>query len=1160
MYVPFDQILNRSSVFQEILSSLKAEKGLCSVTGLIDSQKVHFSACLLHRMNLKGLYVTYNEFEAKKAYEDFSFFFKDRVLHLPYREVMLYDIEAGSRDTAYTRLDVLSKVLAGEYDVLVLSVDSFVRKLCPAEIFKSRILELKAFDTADLDRLTETLVTMGYKRVDTVYKKGEFAVRGGILDIFSVNYENALRIEFFDDEIDSIRFFDPETQRSVEAVEKIKIIPAEEIQMDRERLPEIFENIRRALSQVKSDFVNMEKLREKTERDIEKLANQLYVPGLDRYAEFINDSPVSIFDYISEPVLLFADDYKKCAERMEIIQKEHSETVTALMEDGYLLPQCQNGLFSMEHFNEFLFSFPKSVYYAPFTPAKEIRYTALYGINAKGVDLYERRIDFLIKDLREMLKDRYSVIIAAGSERRILSLSKILSDEGIGTVLQEQDIREIVPGRVYLCDGILNRGFEYVDEKWVVIALKDRISQRARSKKTKKRMDLFTDLKPGDYVVHDIHGVGRYVGVEQLVIENVKKDYLKIEYKGGDVLYLPVNQMDLIQKYIGQEGSAPKVHSLGGKEWIRTKSRVKESLREIAQELVKLYAKRQTMIGHAFSKDTVWQAQFEEAFPHIETEDQIKCVQEIKKDMENSQVMDRLLCGDVGYGKTEVALRAMFKAVMDGKQVAYLVPTTVLARQHFENFTARFEGFPIKVEMLSRFRTKAQQAKIIKDLEKGLVDVVVGTHRLLSQDVKFKDLGLLVIDEEQRFGVEHKEKVKKDFAGVDVLTLTATPIPRTLHMSLTGIRDISVIEDPPEERHPVRTYVLEYDEQVIKDAVYREIARGGQVFYLYNRVKGIEGKQKKLLDMLPGVKVGVAHGQMSERKLEDQMNAFLKGEFDVLLCTTIIESGLDMPNVNTLIVENADKMGLAQLYQLRGRVGRSNRIAYAYITYKKDMTLSPIAEKRLEAIREFTDFGSGFKIAMRDMELRGVGNLLGYEQHGHIDVVGYDTYVRLLDEAIREVKGEKKEETVNETAVDINVNAYIDKEYIENESTRIELYKRIVALGSKEEAEDIVDELIDRFGDVPEETHNLIRIALLRKMANDIKIKSIERKSRQMVITFGDMNPDVFRRMGKLTVPFKGRFLFDAGVKPSLVLKMQDKNEKVILDELENLIRLLHDD
>ena len=422
-------------------------------------------------------------------------------------------------------------------------------------------------------------------------------------------------------------------------------------------------------------------------------------------------------------------------------------------------------------------------------------------------------------------------------------------------------------------------------------------------------------------MVHDIHGVGRYVGVEQLVIENVKKDYLKIEYKGGDVLYLPVNQMDLIQKYIGQEGSAPKVHSLGGKEWIRTKSRVKESLREIAQELVKLYAKRQTMIGHAFSKDTVWQAQFEEAFPHIETEDQIKCVQEIKKDMENSQVMDRLLCGDVGYGKTEVALRAMFKAVMDGKQVAYLVPTTVLARQHFENFTARFEGFPIKVEMLSRFRTKAQQAKIIKDLEKGLVDVVVGTHRLLSQDVKFKDLGLLVIDEEQRFGVEHKEKVKKDFAGVDVLTLTATPIPRTLHMSLTGIRDISVIEDPPEERHPVRTYVLEYDEQVIKDAVYREIARGGQVFYLYNRVKGIEGKQKKLLDMLPGVKVGVAHGQMSERKLEDQMNAFLKGEFDVLLCTTIIESGLDMPNVNTLIVENADKMGLAQLYQLRGRVG-----------------------------------------------------------------------------------------------------------------------------------------------------------------------------------------------------------------------------------------------
>ncbi len=1142
----------------DITSIINDKSARVSVTGPSDTQKIHFASCLVNNTGKKGLYVTYNEYEAKKAYEDFRFFFGDSVLFFPYREIMLYEIEAGSRETAYRRLGVLSKLLNREYKVLVLSVDSYVRKLMPADLFKEQIVSIETGKTIYKDELCEKLVYMGYKRSDTVDKKGEFTSRGGIIDIYPVNFENALRIEFFDDEIDSLRFFDPETQRSVETVQQVNIIPAEEILIKKDDIGDIIKDINMTLTNVKSEGINFSKLKEVIYRDTDKIQNGLYIPGIDRYFGFINKKPVDISNYTSDECLLFVDEYKKCIERMDIIHREYSETIIAMIEDGLVFPQCQTSLFNKESFDDFLSFYNKSMYYSLFSHPVEIRFTALFNINSKNMDLFERRMDYFINDLRDMIRNGYIIIIAAGSLQRLKSLSKVLSEEGIGTVTEPVANNELQHSRVYLLEGTFSRGFEYVEDKLVFISLRDRTVQKKKIQKSKKTMDLFVDLKPEDYVVHDIHGVGKYVGIEQLLIDNVKKDYLKIIYKGEDTLYLPVNQLDMIQKYVGPDGNTPKVNSLGGKEWAKTKSRVKESLREIAKELVDLYAKRQAIKGFAFSKDMVWQNQFEEAFPYTETDDQIKCISEIKSDMEKELVMDRLLCGDVGYGKTEVALRAVFKAVMDGKQVAYLVPTTILAQQQYDNFKARFEGFPVNVEMLSRFRSKSQQTQIVKLLEKGIIDVIVGTHRLFSQDIKFKDLGLLVIDEEQRFGVEHKEKVKQDFVGVDVLTLTATPIPRTLHMSLTGIRDISIIEDPPEERHPVRTYVLEYDAQVIKDAVYREIARGGQIFYLFNRVRGIEGKLKELSELLPGVRIGIAHGQMPERKLEDRMAEFLNGEYDILLCTTIIESGLDMPNVNTLIVENADKMGLAQLYQIRGRVGRSNRIAYAYITYKKDLSLSQIAEKRLEAIREFTDFGSGFKIAMRDMEIRGAGNLLGYEQHGHIDIVGYDTYCKLLDEAIREVRGEDPPITQTPAIIDININAYIDSLYIENESIRIELYKKIAAVGSREDAEDVIDEMIDRFGDVPVETNNLIRIALLRKMASDIGMKSVERKSRHIVLSFSSINKKVFENMSKLAGPFRGRFRFDAGVKPGITLKIEDKDEHTILDDVEKLVGLLN--
>jgi len=659
----------------------------------------------------------------------------------------------------------------------------------------------------------------------------------------------------------------------------------------------------------------------------------------------------------------------------------------------------------------------------------------------------------------------------------------------------------------------------------------------------------------GDYVVHQTHGIGQYVGLEMLTVEGVKKDYLKIRYQDGAFLYIPTNQMDLVQKYIGTEGKQPKINKLGGSDWLRTRTRVKESLRKLAEELIKLYAQRAALKGFQYSKDTVWQKQFEEQFPYEETEDQLRCIEEIKRDMESGKVMDRLLCGDVGFGKTEVALRAVFKAVMDGRQVAWLVPTTVLAQQHYSNFLERMKDFPVTVEMLSRFRSRAEQRRILRDVKSGNVDVLVGTHRLLQKDIQFRDLGLLVIDEEQRFGVSHKERLKNLSPEIDVLTLTATPIPRTLHMSLTGIRDISVIEDPPEERYPVQTYVMEYNRDVIRDAITRELARQGQVFYLYNRVRTIEAKAAEVQAMVPDARVGVAHGQMDEAQLEDIMISFLKGELDILVCTTIIESGLDMPNVNTIIVEDADRMGLAQLYQLRGRVGRSNRLAYAYITYRKDRVISEVAEKRLQAIKEFTELGSGFRIAMRDMEIRGAGNLLGPEQHGHMEAVGYEMYCRLLEEAVRELRGEPARKEDMEVTIDINIDAYIDDSYIGNESRKIEMYRKIAAINDNNDVIDIEDELIDRYGDIPGPVRNLIKVAYIKALARSLGISAVTEKKDSVIFTFADSKKIDFRAIAKTAEKYRRQLLFSAGASPHLVYKKPQVSGEKLADNIKILLQ-----
>ena len=713
--------------------------------------------------------------------------------------------------------------------------------------------------------------------------------------------------------------------------------------------------------------------------------------------------------------------------------------------------------------------------------------------------------------------------------------------------------------------GHLQTGFVYKDEKLVIVSESDIATTRARHAKRKlhekgKRISSFTDLKIGDYVVHQAHGIGVYNGIEQLMVENVRKDYLKISYKDGGTLYIPTTSMDLIQKYIGSEGREPRVNKLGGVEWAKAKTKVKESLKVLADSLIRIQAERRNMKGHAFSMDTVWQGQFEEAFPYEETPDQLRCIEEIKRDMEADTIMDRLLCGDVGYGKTEVALRAVFKAVMDGKQAAFLVPTTVLASQHFENFRKRFSGFPVRVEMLSRFKTDSEQKNIIREVKSGRIDILVGTHMILSDSIKFKDLGLLVIDEEQRFGVEHKETIKARYPTVDILTLSATPIPRTLNMSLSGIRDISTLEDPPEHRYPVQTYVLESREDIIRDAIHRELARGGQVFYLFNRVSGIHSRMAQIQSLVPEAQVGYAHGQMGERELERVIQSFIDKDFDVLVCTTIIESGIDMPNVNTIIVEDADRLGLAQLYQLRGRVGRSNRLAYAYLTYKRDKVLNEIAEKRLKAIKEFTEFGSGFKIAMRDLQIRGAGNLLGPEQHGHMESVGYDMYLKLLDETVTELKGEHVTNRAIDTSVELKMSAYIDSKYISDEEQRIGMYRTISAVESPEEILDIQDELIDRYGDIPEETTTLIEIAYIKNIAARVGFVSIKEKDEGILFFFADQVGLPLEKIGELMGKWRGKLLFSAGKQPYLSLRIKNdkkgdvlNNIKILLQDLQKL-------
>jgi len=1137
------------------------ENGVLNITGPSESQKAHFCYALCAHSKRKGVFVAYNETQARKYFEDFTFFLGEQAVFYPSKEIMFYDVEAKSYDDIYQRIAAADRILRGDYTVVVTSVEAVSHKLIRPELFEKNIINISMESTIEIEELSLRLLEMGYERVDIVENLGQFAVRGGIIDIFSIDSEYAARIELFGNDVDSIRIFDPDTQRSVGKLETVRIIPAREVIYPRDKLDKIRQRVLSDLKKIRKSEGNG--IKKKVSEDMEKLQESMYFPGIDRYIPYILEEYSSIIDYCNENVLFFMDEPSRQKQRIDNFLLEHFETCKSLLEKGLLLPGSQEMHLDYESLVQKIQKRKVVVLNSINSDCGLFKPGKVVNIPGRLVGSFQGHTEFLNQSIREWKEQKNRIVLLSGTKGRGERLRESFRESGIEAVYSNDPAGEIQPGQLVITRGSLNKGFEYPTARFIVISDKEVFGQDKKHRKQPSRsrgarISLFTDLKPGDYVVHDVHGIGLYVGIEKLSVEGIKRDYLKISYKNNGFLYIPTNQLDLIQKYIGSEGKPPKLNKLGGTEWLRTKTKVKESLKEIAGELLKIYAKRMTVEGFKFSPDTVWQKQFEEQFPYNETEDQLKCIQEIKADMESGRPMDRLLCGDVGFGKTEVAVRAMFKAVMDGKQVAYLVPTTVLAQQQYTNFIKRFKDFPIKIEMISRFRTPAEQKKILKNLKTGNVDILIGTHRLLQKDIQFRDLGLLVIDEEQRFGVLHKEHIKNMAPDVSVLTLTATPIPRTLHMSLVGIRDISVIEDPPEERYPVQTYVMEYNRDVIRDAISREISRKGQVFYLYNRVRSIDMKAAEIQKLNPEARVGVAHGQMNERELEDIMLSFINGEFDVLVCTTIIESGLDMPNVNTIIVEDADRMGLAQLYQLRGRVGRSNRLAYAYITYRRDKVVSEIAEKRLKAIKEFTELGSGFKIAMRDLEIRGAGNLLGAQQHGHLESVGYEMYCKLLDEAVRELKGEKPGKGTNEVFIDINVSAYIDDSYISSESIKIEMYKKIASIQDEKDMLDIEDELTDRYGDIPEPVRNLLSIAYIKALAGSLGFSSVTEKKGMVILQFRSQEEINIAAVGRLAEKHKRKVLFNAGSNPYLSFRIDNNdpckldNIKIMLQDLKN--------
>lgn len=1163
--------------FNEIKKSLISKQTPVQVTGCIDSQKCHLVYGLGEEKRCKVI-ITYNDLKAKEIYEDYKLYDKNVFLY-PAKDVIFYSADIRSNAIIQDRFKVLRRLIEKEPITIITTIDAGMERLLPLELLEQRVIVVEEAGTLDLDQFKDQLVYLGYERVGQVEGVGQFAVRGGIIDVFPLTEECPYRIELWDDEIDTIRSFDVESQRSIENVKTLSIYPASEIILDQDTMAVGL----RKLEKEKESYVKQLREQQKTEEAhriktlVEEFKDNLDAysgaMGMESYILYFYKNTVSFFDYFdAEDTLLFLDESNRIIEKGETVELEFRESMIHRLEKGYLLPAQLDVIFPHQ---ELLGNLAKKSLVLISTmdyKAAGFSVKAKADFTAKSTASYNGNFEMLTKDLTHWRTKGYRILLFSGSRTRAKRLSEDLRQYELNAFYSEDLDRSIQDSEIMVAYGNLHRGFEYPLIKYVVISESDIFGSEKKKRKKKKsahegkNIQNFTDLNIGDYVIHENHGVGIYKGIEKIEVDKVAKDYVKIEYAGGGNLYVLATGLDILQKFAGSDARKPKLNKLNSIEWKKTKTKVKGAVKEIAKELVELYAKRQAKKGYPFGTDTIWQKEFEEMFPYEETEDQLTAIEAAKRDMESKKIMDRLVCGDVGYGKTEIAIRAAFKAVADGKQVVFLVPTTILAQQHYNTFSQRMMDFPVAVDMLSRFKTPAQQKKVIEQLKKGTLDIVIGTHRVLSKDITFKDLGLLIIDEEQRFGVTHKEKMKQLKEDVDVLTLSATPIPRTLHMSLIGIRDMSVLEEPPVDRLPIQTYVLEHNEEMIREAICRELARGGQVYYVYNQVKQIDEVTNKIAQLVPDANVAFAHGQMSARELEKIMFSFINGEIDVLVSTTIVETGLDISNVNTMIIDNADRLGLSQLYQLRGRVGRSNRTAYAFLMYKRDKMLKEVAEKRLQAMREFTELGSGFKIAMKDLEIRGAGNLLGAKQHGHMEAVGYDLYCKMLNDAVRRLKGEEVEEEEFDTTVDMDFDAFIPSTYIKSEFQKLEMYKRVAEIENEEEFLDMQEELIDRFGELPKAVENLLHIAFIKAMAHQVYITQItHRKNEVKLLLFKKAKINI-SKIEKLIESYKGELKFITDPDPAFFYQWkagsptgkQDasmvlQNVKKLLEELKTL-------
>ncbi|RWZ51257.1 transcription-repair coupling factor [Halobacillus fulvus] len=1077
------------------------------VAGLSGASRSVLISLLKESLKRPVLLVTHQLVQAQQLYEDMQEMTDPEHVHLyPVNELMASEIAIASPELKSQRIESLTQWLSQETGILIAPVAALKRIMPPKSYWERSQLPFRVGEDVDLDGYLKTLIEMGYERTEMVATPGEFSLRGGILDVYPLTSEFPYRIELFDTEVDSIRTFDSETQRSHEKMESVDIGPATEMLLLDEDFVRAHQRLEQSLSKSLKKLTKAEAketLNEVVSYDLDRLKQQERFEEMYKYIGYFYEESVSLLDYLPENSLMVLDEMSRIQETANRLDHEEAEWHQSLLEANQTVRDLrvsfdwEDTRMKMDQPRLYLSVFMRHI--ANTQPQN------IVNISSRQMQQFHGQMNLLKSEMERWTKQGYSVLILAPDERRADKIQSVLEDYDMEAVLAKDAVK-LPLVKPTIVTGNISSGFEWPMHKLAVLTENELFKKRTAKPKRKQKMSNaeriknYQELKVGDYIVHANHGIGKYLGIETLKMNGTHKDFLMVKYSGNDKLFVPIDQIDLIQKYVGSEGKEPKVYKLGGSEWKKVKSKVQSSVEDIADDLIKLYAEREASKGHAFSEDGEMQRDFEAAFPYEETEDQIRCIEEIKADMERIRPMDRLLCGDVGYGKTEVAIRAAFKAIVEGKQVAILVPTTILAQQHYETLQERFQGFGVNIGLMSRFRTKKQQKETTERLRKGLDDIVVGTHRILSKDMKFKDLGLLIVDEEQRFGVKHKEKIKQMKHNVDVLTLTATPIPRTLHMSMLGVRDLSVIETPPANRFPIQTYVLEYNPIFMREAVEREMARGGQVFFLFNRVENIERMAQEISALVPEARVSFAHGKMNETELENVMFSFLEGESDVLVSTTIIETGVDIPNVNTLIVYDADRMGLSQLYQLRGRVGRSNRVAYAYFTYQKDKVLTEVAEKRLQAIKEFTELGSGFKIAMRDLSIRGAGNLLGAQQHGFIDSVGFDMYSQMLKDAIEAKQQGKEPEAIQpfQPELDLTLDAYIPAEYIADEKQKIDMYKEFQALETEEDITELRDELIDRFGDYPEEVENLFRVSSIRLFAKEARIESVTEKKKKV--------------------------------------------------------------